>query len=361
MVAVWVPILNFCLAGGRRRMYTFSKSRRTLSAALLPLIGARMNKAFLADNVASGEVAPMLTISAKDWLSWIGSKSKITLTDSTGSPIVVEPRSIKSKQECKTYLRRRDEYRREAGKIPCWEGANLSLHHRLLGRSNKIGDRVITQRIGLIKRWQWHSSRSDNVYAGCQGPIGGIEHPLRICKHEDMVKARAEWWRNVDACILRSDRRYHELLFTITRRMREDLGGEVACCGSFRKDFVDSLPDDNSIISEAEVRSIIKVLKKVSEGTRKILRTAAELQLGLGGINWRQQTITRFFKPNPQVTKHRVRRIWTDHPTPPLTKSVKIKNRLDPILLKKNSNLTVYNVFNVSQVDDTVYWEFKAG
>jgi hypothetical protein len=306
----------------------------------------------------------MLTISAKDWLSWVGAKSKLSLVDSNNAPIVIDLRSIKSKLDGVKYLKERDKYRCKAGKVPCWEGANFSLHHKLLGRSNKIGDRVVTQRIGLIKRWQWHSARSDNICAGCLGPIGGIDHPLRNCKHEDMTKARSDWWRDVDAGILRCDRRYHEMLFTITRRMREDLGGEVACCGSFRKDFVALLPDDNSVISETGVKTIIKVLKRVSNGARVMLRTAAELQLGLGGINWKQQAITQFFKPTSLAVKPKVKRIWTDLPIQTPLTQIKTKNRngVNPILLKKNSSLTVYNVFDrISQVDDTVYWEFKAG
>ena len=168
----------------------------------------------------------------------------------------------------------------------------------------------------------------------------------------------------MDAGILRCDRRYHEMLFTITRRMREDLGGEVSCCGSFRKDFVALLPDDNSVISETGVKTIIKVLKRVSNGARVMLRTAAELQLGLGGINWRQQAITQFFKPTSLAVKPKVKRFWTDLPIQTPLTQIKTKNRngVNPILLKKNSSLTVYNVFDrISQVDDTVYWEFKAG
>jgi len=109
----------------------------------------------------------MMTISAKEWLQWIGSKSHITLTDSGGSPIVLEPRVIKSKKDSVRYLHERDNYRLEAGKTLCWKGVNITFHHKLMGRSNKVGDRVITQRIGLIKRWQWHSARKDNLCAGC--------------------------------------------------------------------------------------------------------------------------------------------------------------------------------------------------
>ena len=74
------------------------------------------------------------------------------LTDSDGVPVVIEPRIVKSKVDGLAYLEQRDEYRIKDGKDPCWRGANIIMHHRLMGRSNRIGDRVITQRRGLIKR-----------------------------------------------------------------------------------------------------------------------------------------------------------------------------------------------------------------
>ncbi len=43
------------------------------------------------DMVAGGGVIFMLTISAKEWLLWIGSRSKIIIKTSSGSPVVIEP------------------------------------------------------------------------------------------------------------------------------------------------------------------------------------------------------------------------------------------------------------------------------
>ena len=113
----------------------------------------------------------MLTISAREWLTWIGSKSSIIITDAHGSPVIIEPRVIKSKLDNIRYLHERDNYRLEAGKTPCWKGANIAHHNTLMGRSKKVGDRVITQRIGLIKKWQWHSAKKDNLCAGCNQPV----------------------------------------------------------------------------------------------------------------------------------------------------------------------------------------------
>ena len=235
------------------------------------------------------------------------------------------------------YLHERDKYRTAIGKLPCWAGANLSLHHRLLGRSNKIGDRVITQRIGLIKRWQWHASRNNNICAGCNSPIDGIAHPLRTCAHLDMVKAREDWWKDVDRLIMHSNRGVHELLFTLTRAMREAAGGEVACCGSFRTDFVSQLPT-SSHLNDYQIKTITRVLKAVSGGARKILRIAAELQLGLTGVNWRQSTITQYYKPSRPAARACVaKRNWTDANSLPQGEVNKIdKNRKNHKVLQLN-------------------------
>ena len=102
----------------------------------------------------------------------------------------------------------------------------------------------------------------------------------------------------------------------------------------------------------------------MSGGARTILRIAAELQLGLAGVNWRQQTITQFFKPTLKTVKFKVKRSWVDQPAAPLGGPIRKKDKynIDPILLKKNKNLTVFNVFDsIVQTDEIVYWEFKAG
>jgi hypothetical protein len=319
---------------------------------------------FLADKVAGDTIPPMITISASEWLLWIGSKSKIIIADALGMPVVLEPRFLKSKKDCVTYLDDRDRFRIKDGKIACWKGANIAYHHRLMGRSNKVGDRVITQRIGLIKRWQWSAHRDGGICSGCNNPIEGIDHPLRRCSHIDMVKARADWWRSVDGSIMKCNRKIHERLFKVTRAMREEPGGEIACCGSFLPSFVSSLNLDQSPISDADSKAVIRILKAVSGGARTILRTAAELQLGLGGVNWRQSAITQFFKPTLKEVRTKIRRSWADSISKPADGPHRRidKTRIDPALLEKNRNLNVHNVFDrLVQADNTVYWEFKAG
>jgi hypothetical protein len=319
---------------------------------------------YMADKVAGGDVQPMVTLSAAELLRWIGTSSKINIADLEGTPYVLDPRLKKSKSDGLKYLEERDKYRIKDGKPPCWKGSNITLHHRLLGRSSKVGDRVITQRIGLIKRWQWHSARDDNICAGCLGPIAGIAHPLRTCANSEMIRAREDWWRSVDGVIMHSRRDMHELLFSITRQIRESSGGEVASCGCFREDFVSNLPGGMTNLDDSQTKVIVKVLKAVSGGARKVLRLAAEVQLGLNGINLRQTAITQFFKPAPLPRKPRApRKIWADNPSAP---SVGAKNknkaRQDRTVITQNKNLTIDNVFlSYLSKNNVVYWEFRAG
>jgi hypothetical protein len=321
---------------------------------------------YLADKVAGGAVTPMLTINASEWLLWIGNKSKICITDLQGRPYILDHRIKKSRTDTIHYLEERDKYRLKDGKSECWKGANLALHHRLLGRSNKIGDRVITQRLGLIKRWQWHSSRADNMCAGCNQVVEGISHPLRTCKSIEMVREREAWWSGVERVIMRTRRELHERLFSLARLLREGEGGEVACCGSFLPSFVAHLPNRLDIMTDAETKAVLKVLKEISGGARKICRSSAEIQIGLCGINWRQTTIGQYFKPKPRATKARVKRNFTDAPTPSTGGSdlisKKDKNKLKSDIARHNLNISVNDIFSsYISLDNTVYWEFRAG
>ena len=319
---------------------------------------------YLADQVAGGLVAPDVTISSTKWLAKIASSSKIIVKHIDGPPIITDIRRIKSKNDLSSYLMERDEYRAKDGKPPQWSGSNISLHHKLMGRSNRIGDRVITQRIGLIKRWRWHSARTDNVCEGCGQPISGISHPLRSCCHSDMVKLRDNWWRSVDQTIMSCNRAFHESFFSITRHMRESDGGEIACCGSFTPGFVNQLSNAEVTVSDSFVKSLNRVLKTVVRGTRMMLREAAELQVGPAAVNWNQTAITKFFKPKDRQVVVRRRVDWSDATDRnPLTnnKSKKKNNKIDYNISLKNKNLNISQVFLCIESGGRSYWEFKAG
>ena len=163
---------------------------------------------------------------------------------------------------------------------------------------------------------------------------------------------------------MRSRRDMYESLFSITRNIRESEGGEIACCGCFREDFVSLLPGGATWIDDAQSKTIIKVLKAVSGGARRVLRLAAEIQVGLTGVNWRQTTISQFYKPTATSRKPSApRKNWTDSPSPPLAGAKnKSKTKSNASVIALNKNLNINNVFqSFMNINNVVYWEFRAG
>ncbi len=145
--------------------------------------------------------------------------------------------------------------------------------------------------------------------------------------------------------------------------MREAPGGDFACCGSFTPNFVANPPQDPVTLTDREARSVNRILRAVCGGARTVLRAAAELQLGLCGINWRQPAITQYFKPTLKIRSTKTRRTWVDKADTTTESTSKRKGRItNPDLLNKNKNLTVHNIFDrIVHNDKIVYWEFKAG
>jgi len=149
---------------------------------------------YLADQIAGGVVEPMFTVSASDWLRRIGATSKVIISSTGGTPCIGDIRAVKSKCDTLQYLKDRDNYRAKDNKPALWEGANLSLHHKIMGHNNKIGDRVITQRIGLLKRWQWLAARTNNTCQGCQQTVTDIAHPIKHCLCVEAIASRDKLW-----------------------------------------------------------------------------------------------------------------------------------------------------------------------
>ena len=103
-------------------------------------------------------------------------------------------------------------------------------------------------------------------------------------------------------------------------------------------------------MSDDDAKALIKILKAVSDGARKMLRIAAELQLGLNGVNWRQTTMSEFFKPKAVTKRIRTRKDWTDADStiPPTTVDKrKIKKNS---LTKKNSNISMNCIFDNNKI-----------
>jgi hypothetical protein len=101
----------------------------------------------------------------------------------------------------------------------------------------------------------------------------------------------------VEHFISKSPLHLQQDLHIIAKHARYSPGGETACCGTFLPHFVSDLPNKDFALDEASCKAVLKLLKTISSGCRRLLRLAAETQLGPLGVNLRQYTISDFFKP----------------------------------------------------------------
>ena len=128
--------------------------------------------------------------------------------------------------------------------------------------------------------------------------------------------------------------------------------------------FVNQLPNADNVVGDNFTKSLNKVLKAVVRGTRVILREAATLQVGAASVNWRQTTITNFYKPVDRHVAKRRRVDWSDANSCNDSKNNKIKkknSKIVPAIHLKNKNLRLEQVFSCVDAGGKIYWEFKAG
>ena len=178
--------------------------------------------------------------------------------------------------------------------------------------------------------------------------------------------------------------------------MREDEGGDLACCGTFRCDLVNALPCADLPITEMEGKIILKLLKTIAAGTRRLLRLAAEIQLGPLGVNYRQTALLEYFKPLPaaptKVLEARKRNWWDtpaevmmdtqallplvpnnkniiDNKNTTNNKKTTEPNKNNITMTKKNKKnknstlprIAIEDIFVSSPISGTMYWEMRAG
>jgi hypothetical protein len=190
----------------------------------------------------------------------------------------------------------------------------------------------------------------------------GIEHPLGLCKSEVMIEARDHWWAKVEYEIAKAPLHLQQALYIVEKHIRNDDGGEVACCGTFQPHFVNNLPYHDAPITEQETKFIIKILKGIAAGCRVLLRIAAETQLGQLGINLQQRSVTQFFKTIKEpLRKELSTRGTTSGIEKNKTKELNKNKKRNAIYLNKNLPSNVISHTNYSIDNDVFYWEFKAG
>ena len=165
-----------------------------------------------------------------------------------------------------------------------------------------------------------------------------------------MVDERDLWWQQVDRKISLAPYEFQHTLYLLTKHIREDAGGETACCGSFLPNFVNSLPNATLALTDLQSRWVLKILKVVAAGCRRMLRLAAEVQRGPLGINYRQTSLTSYFKA-PLLTALRIKEKDVA--------KTNLKNKFNRI--DTTTHMTPTDFFHTTLSNSIFYWEFKAG
>jgi hypothetical protein len=103
----------------------------------------------------------------------------------------------------------------------------------------------------------------------------------------------------------------------------------------------------------------MKILKEIASGCRRLLRLAAETQLGPLGINLQQKSLTSFFK----VIKEPLKTPLTTRDDTLTSNKRNTKRNRDKNISFLNMNLLPTDIFHSTHVidSDVTYWEFKAG
>ena len=106
-----------------------------------------------------------------------------------------------------------------------------------------------------------------------------------------------------------------------------------------------------------EGKTVLKLLKTIAAGTRRLLRLAADIQLGPLGVNFRQTALSEYFKPLPaaptNVLEARKRNWWdtpaadmmdTPAPTPLVPNNKTITNNKNTVNNKNTTTLKENNI-----------------
>jgi hypothetical protein len=92
---------------------------------------------WIADQIAGKAMKASKSINAAMWLKRISYTSKAVIVEQGGIPFVKDISKRWSKHLMERYLKERDDYREAEGKSRKWEGANLRLSYKMMGKEQK--------------------------------------------------------------------------------------------------------------------------------------------------------------------------------------------------------------------------------
>jgi hypothetical protein len=122
-----------------------------------------------------------------------------------GLPMQRSMAELSGEYRRKEYLRKRDGYRREAGRLPRWEGCTVRFaagRWRKLAETKGIAEWARLARVFWDKSWDGRNEgkgKGDGSPLDCPmcGGKDGMQHWARECSHEDLTRVREEAERRV--------------------------------------------------------------------------------------------------------------------------------------------------------------------
>jgi hypothetical protein len=195
---------------------------------------------FIADQIA-GNVGNVPSITATKIIGEIARRGKIMVCGENGEPFIGNLRMRSSKEKLGRYWKRRDEYREERGRVPKWEGTNIGMSHKMMGKTKSLEDLSAVQRMASGKRW-CNSWINTEMCQACGTGIRSEAHALRACGAEDMRTLRRGWTENIGKVIHKvKNRDLRGVMEETWMRMRHNIGGEMAMMGCFTPGWVETI------------------------------------------------------------------------------------------------------------------------
>ena len=204
------------------------------------------------------------------------------------------------------YYAARDKYRDNEWKDPIWARTNRCKAQYMMGRSKYIEDRAAVLRLSLGKAWA-NSRHNGDLCRACGGENKSIEHALFRCRHLDVAGVRKQWRHDVDKCVNKTyNKDMKGIVGEIMMKAMNCKGGEFACLGTFREQFVNQLHLGHLMVSGGEERTIWKALKVLGQGARLVMAAFNKANVGVFScMELRQGTLQEHFKVIKQPKLHR--------------------------------------------------------
>jgi hypothetical protein len=311
---------------------------------------------FFADQVAGGEGGKLPSVTASGIIERVSRRGILSVVDESGVPFMGNLRRRCSKKKIVRYLERRDKYREGRGRVGIWGGASLQLIHKMLGKNRSMEDRAASLRIGAQKRWAL-SDFNKEVCGACGIGNRSSKHALLRCGDSRMRVMRRAWMGEVSKRIGKiRNRDVRGAVEELWTKMKNNEGGEYAMCGVFQVRLLDILYRGEMEIRDGEDRTIMKILRKIGEGAREMIRLYVEIKgVETAARELRQTNIVGFYgRGGKGIDMPRVMRNSAGNHQRG-NRGKKRKKRKSTVVLRKGGFV------NIGDEGGNVRWDFIGG